>query len=350
MVSEKLKVKSEKFATAILGFILMLTGCKSEDDVIVYQDSRRWVEKTVAVVAPLSDPIMKARLERTAEWMLGSLHNAQLHDTLCIDLKLEWYDEYGNDLKSLGQQLANRDDLMAVIGPFDSDHVDILAPYCQQTLKPLILPTATSESVIRRFAITSTGDGQQPFLWSLTETDVSLSEVMQMHHAQTIQRRETYAKYADYAGLFTPNNKYGQTFFEWAPFQATELGIGFRWNVQYSDSEMLYQNLQAFYDDIDDVSYYNIVMPAFVVIERPEQLLQISKLRYEWWHFDLNEIYEGFKSWDDEGKLSELGWGSGLIQVLVSTWSPIYFVLSNLTDEGIAALGRYDALLVDNYE
>ena len=66
--------------------------------------------------------------------------------------------------------------------------------------------------------------------------------------------------------------------------------------------------------------------------------------------FDLNEIYEGFKSWDDEGKLSELGWGSGLIQVLVSTWSPIYFVLSNLTDEGIAALGRYDALLVDNYE
>ena len=329
---------------------LLMVGCKEEDDIIVYKDSRRWVEKTVAVVAPLNDPIMKARLERTAEWMLGSLHNAQLHDTLCIDLKLEWYDEYGNDMESLGQQLANRDDLMAVIGPFDSDNVDILAPYCQQTLKPLILPTATSENVIRRFAITSTGDGQQPFLWSLTETDVSLSEVMQMHHAQTIQREKAYAKYADYAGLFTPNNKYGQTFFEWAPFQATELGIGFRWNVQYSDSEMLYQNLQAFYDDIDDVSYYNNVMPAFVVIERPEQLLQISKLRYEWWHFDLDEIYKGFKSWDDEGKLSELGWGSGLIQVLVSTWSPIYFVLSNLTDEGIAALGRYDALLVDNYE
>ena len=344
-------MRTDKWIVSMLAAVtLLMVGCKEEDDIIVYKDSRRWVEKTVAVVAPLSDPIMKARLERTAEWMLGSLHNAQLHDTLCIDLKLEWYDEYGNDLKSLGQQLANRDDLMAVIGPFDSDHVDILAPYCQQTLKPLILPTATSESVIRRFAITSTGDGQQPFLWSLTETDVSLSEVMQMHHAQTIQRRETYAKYADYAGLFTPNNKYGQTFFEWAPFQATELGIGFRWNVQYSDSEMLYQNLQAFYDDIDDVSYYNIVMPAFVVIERPEQLLQVSKLRYEWWHFDLNEIYEGFKSWDDEGKLSELGWGSGLIQVLVSTWSPIYFVLSNLTDEGIAALGRYDALLVDNYE
>ena len=79
---------------------LVFTSCKTEDDKIIYQDSRRWVEKTVAVVAPLNDPIMKARLERTAEWMLKSLHNAQLHDTLCIDLKLERYDEYGNDLKS----------------------------------------------------------------------------------------------------------------------------------------------------------------------------------------------------------------------------------------------------------
>ena len=112
---------------------LVFTSCKTEDDKIIYQDSRRWVEKTVAVVAPLNDPIMKTRLERTAEWMLKSLHNAQLHDTLCIDLKLEWYDEYGNDLKSLSERLANRDDLLAVIGPFDSDNVGRLAPYCQQT-------------------------------------------------------------------------------------------------------------------------------------------------------------------------------------------------------------------------
>ena len=142
MVSEKLKVKSEKFATAILGFILMLTGCKSEDDVIVYRDSRRWVEKTVAVVAPLNDPIMKARLERTAGWMLQNLHNAQLHDTLCIDLKLEWYDEYGNNMRTLGEQLANREDLLAVIGPFDSDNVEQLAPFCHRLSGPGNTPSA----------------------------------------------------------------------------------------------------------------------------------------------------------------------------------------------------------------
>jgi len=326
----------------------LFTSCKQEDDTIVIINSRRWVEKTVAVVAPLNDPIMKARLERTAEWMLGSLHNAQLHDTLCINLKLEWYDEYGTDLKALGERLANRNDLMAVIGPFDSDNVDILAPYCQQTLKPLILPTATSETVIRRFAITSTGDGQQPFLWSLTETDVSLAEVMQLRYAANIQRDESYARYADYAGLFTPNNKYGQTFFDWAPFQAAELGIGFRWNVQYSDSEMLYEKLKEYYYDIDDVSYNSSAMPPFVVIEHPEQMVEISRFRYLWWGLDMVEI---IKSWEADGlDISDYSYINSYSGFVVNGWAPICYVLSNLTDEGIAALGPYDALICDQYE
>ena len=327
----------------------LFSGCQTEDDVIVYRDSRRWVEKTVAVVAPLNDPIMKARLERTAEWMLKSLEEAQLHDTLCINLKLEWYDEYGNDLKALGERLANRDDVMAVIGPFDSDNVAQLAPYCQQTHKPLILPTATSETVIRRFAITSTGNGQQPFLWSLTETDVSLSEVMQIRHAATIQMDEDYAKYADYAGLFTPNTTYGQTFYEWAPFQATELGIGFRWNVRYTDSEMLYEKLRAFYDDIDDVRWYNEVMPAFVVIESLEQVAQIGRIRYQWWNVDIDDLITTLVE-KNGSNLSQIKETLNVFQKLVSAWSPIYYVLANLTDEGIAALDLTGQLICDQYE
>jgi glycosylphosphatidylinositol transamidase (GPIT) subunit GPI8 len=328
----------------------LFSGCKTEDDTIIYKDSRRWVEKTVAVVAPLNDPIMKARLERTAEWMLKNLHNAQLHDTLCVELKLEWYDEYGNDLKSLGERLANRDDLLAVIGPFDSDNVAQLAPYCQQTHKPLILPTATSETVIRRFAITSTGDGQQPFLWSLTETDVSLSEVMQLRHAAVIQRIELFADYADYSGLFTPNTTYGQTFYEWAPFQATELGIGLNWNVQYSDSEMLYEKLQEFYDYIQKFAIYNATIPSFVVIERLEQLAQIARLRYKWWSIDIDDritswINDGYDISQVKDRLSANDW-----QRLIVHWSPIYFVLANLTDEGIAALDLIGQLICDQFE
>ena len=64
-----------------MGIILLLGGCHKED-VVIYQDTRQWVEKTVVVVAPTSDPVMKARLQRTADWMQQNLHNAQLHDTL----------------------------------------------------------------------------------------------------------------------------------------------------------------------------------------------------------------------------------------------------------------------------
>ena len=248
--------------------LLLLTGCKTEDDKIVYQDSRRWVEKTVAVVAPLNNPIMKARLERTAEWMLKSLHNAQLHDTLCIDLKLEWYDEYGSDLKSLSERLANRDDLLAVIGPFDSDNVELLAPYCQQTNKPLILPTATSETVIRRFAITSTGNGQQPFLWSLTETDVSLSEVMMSLYANFLAiRGGTALNSEQHSALFAPASTYGQTFVEWAPFQAAEFGIGFRTCEQYTSTDDLLVRARKYYKFMMDMFFLALEVPHFIVAQ-----------------------------------------------------------------------------------
>ena len=339
-------MRSKKFLLWLLAAAIIIpTGCKTEDDSIVYKDSRRWVEKTVAVVAPLNDPIMKARLERTADWMLKSLHEAQLHDTLCIDLKLEWYDEYGNDLKSLGERLANRDDLLAVIGPFDSDNVEQLAPFCQQTKKPLILPTATSETVIRRFAITSTGDGQQPFLWSLTETDVSLSEVMLSKYAANIQRSYSFAYFSDYSALFTPDNKYGQTFFEWGPFSAAELGIGFRWNEQYSNSEMLLQKMKAYYEDISE-TFPSITIPAFVVVENPENLPQISKVQYQRLGID---IVEELKAHEAEGEDIST-FSETTYHWIVSSFSPVVFVLANLTDESIAALGTYDRLIIDLYE
>ena len=327
---------SKKFLLWLLAAAIIIpTGCKTEDDTIVYKDSRRWVEKTVAVVAPLNDPIMKARLERTAEWMLSNLHKAQLYDTLCIDLKLEWYDEYGNNLKALGEQLAHRDDLLAVIGPFDSDNVDILAPYCQQTLKPLILPTATSENVIRRFAITSTGDGQQPFLWSLTETDVSLSEVMLSFHASRIG----YDLYADDfvwdikgAALFVPDNSYGQTFLDWVPFQSTELNIGFKSCETYPNDEVLYQRLHDFFYGLEGIDAF--VQPQFVVGNNVEQVYQIARMRSEWWDVDPDDPSQDSSLFND---------------IRVHS-APTYYVISNITDEAIQALGPRGIALTSGYE
>ena len=61
-------MRTDKWIVSMLAAVtLLMVGCKEEDDIIVYKDSRRWVEKTVAVVAPLSDPIMKARIRQRPE-------------------------------------------------------------------------------------------------------------------------------------------------------------------------------------------------------------------------------------------------------------------------------------------
>ena len=309
-------------------------SCTKESDSIVYQPSRRWVEKTVAVVAPLNDPIMKARLERTAEWMLQSLHRAQLHDTLCIDLRLEWYDEYAGDLKALGERLANRDDLMAVIGPFDSNSVEQLAPYCEQTDKPLILPTATSETVIRRFAITSTGAtaAQQPFLWSLTETDVSLSEILVSLYASRLSMQGgTYFGTSSVGGLFAPADTYGQTFTEWVPFYADELGIGFRLCEQYDSDQQLYRDLTQYFKGL---TMSSLEVPQFVVAQNVAQIYQIARIRSEWWGLDPDDPAQDERS-------------GAQIRTL---WAPMYYACSNITEEAIADLGPRGVALTSGYQ
>ncbi len=326
---------------------MLLAGCNREDDNIIYTGSRHWTTKKVAVIAPLGDPIMKARLERTARWMQENLHQAQLHDTICIDLKLEWYDEYGNDLNALGMKLAASQDIMAVIGPFDSENVALLAPWCHNTGKPLILPTATSENLIRRFAITSTDNGQQPFMWSLTETDISLSEVMLSLYANfTGLLTESWIKdLTRKAALFTPRNLYGQTFYEWAPFQAEELGIGFGYCYRYTDNTTLLDQFNDYYEmiensiadqdgdyDPDEEMFEYKYIPSFIVVQDIEQLYQIARLRS--WRFDYDP---------DDPEMDEYA-------IERVTWSPAFYALSDITDEGIAALGPRGAALTSGYQ
>ena len=82
----------------IILLLILFSGCKQEDDTIEIVPARHWVEKTVAVVAPIGDAATKTRLERTADWFLENFREAQRHDTLAIDLKLEWHDELSEDL------------------------------------------------------------------------------------------------------------------------------------------------------------------------------------------------------------------------------------------------------------
>ena len=328
-----------RFTIYVLLPLLFLTGCKQEDDTIVYQQSRRWVEKTVAVVAPMSaDEATKARFNRTAQWFLDNFHHAQLHDTLCIDLKLEWHDELTEDLVSLGQELGEREDVMAVIGPFSNDGVALLAPGCQPMHKPVIAPTATSEDIIRRFAVGTAGvANKEPFLWSLTETDITFCEVLMNMYASFVKSLDYDIDNSMPAALFSPDNSYGHTFYNWGPYQAEEMGIPFSRNEQYSTDADLRQRMKAYYDELDKMSAFGSLFTGnFCVIETTQQLLDMARLRMEWWGQDPDVPQpEEFK--DDNLQMFE-------------AWGRTWFAFSNLTQESLDALGQQTLDVLQYYQ
>ena len=328
-------------AVYLLLAVVLLAGCRQEDDTVIYQQSRRWVEKTVAVVAPTgADAATKARFERTAEWFQSNLHEAQLHDTLCIRLNLEWHDELSEDMSALGEQLAGRDDVMAVIGPFGNESVAQLAAACQKTHKPVIAPTATSENVIRRFAVGTAGvENKEPFLWSLTETDVTFSEVLMNAFASYIGYQGVGGyETSNYTTLFAPADDYGQTFYDWAPFQAEELGIPFRDVHRYDGTDDLRNQTRAYYDDlVERMGPWGIYLAgwqvsSFCVVETTRQLYEM--VRQKWLALD-NDPDNPVP--DDEA----------MTGLYLESVARMYFAFSNLTDESLAALNDNARIVLD---
>lgn len=200
---------------------LILTACGNKET--VYQSQRHWTERTVAVVAPIGDKTSKKRLERTAKWFLDNFREAQRHNAVAIDLKLEWYDELSEDLVKLSRELAGREDVIAVVGPFGNENIADFAPACKRTLKPLMAPTATSEDIIRRYAVTTSGlnINKEPFLWALTESDVSFTGLMMTRYASVSKYYDTIIR-SPKAAFFSPVDAYGMTFNYWAPLFTSE--------------------------------------------------------------------------------------------------------------------------------
>ena len=194
-----------------LAAALVLSSCDDMDPASGSQ--RRRVGHTVAVVAPVGDEFTKKRLERTAAWFLENFREAQLHNATAVDLRLEWYDESSVDLAGLSLDLAGREDVVAVVGTFGNESLSVFAPACQRKGKPLIAPIATSEDVIRRYAVTTSGAkiNKDPFLWVLTESDVSFTGLL-------MSRFSTECRYygdlvdSPKAAFFSPDDAYGMTF------------------------------------------------------------------------------------------------------------------------------------------
>lgn len=214
-------------ALTFASFFFMFASCSSGND-FSYTSGESVRQIKVAVVLPTSSGnAQAARYHRIADWYLSTLSSAIKSSGFSVPytLNLEWHDEDAIDIAGTAETLSKRSDVMSVIGPLTSDHLQVFAEKFYETKKPLIAPSATSESVIRAFAINSADkDKREPFLWALTEPDISQAEAL-------------LAKVAAYGGkkiaLLTCANIYGKTFFEWTPFLASELGLTLLQSARY---------------------------------------------------------------------------------------------------------------------
>ena len=316
----------------------LFISCKQEDDRTEIVPARHWVEKTVAVVAPIGDAATKSRLERTADWFLDNFREAQMHDTLAIDLKIAWYDELSADLATLSETLASDSTVIAVIGPFSNEGVAEFAPACMKTQKPLIAPTATSEDVIRRYAVTTSGQStnQSPFLWSLTETDVNFAGLLMSGFATESQYRDI--QYKDFidelgapmCGVFSPDDAYGMTFNYWAPFYAQQDGITLQRNQQFGSSASLLSLLNDYRPVMRESPLLRSAI--FCAVETAQQMYDVVRDNRKAM-LDDPDLSNMLPSTDPDDPANDQFW-----QLFNATYQT-YFAFSGLSEDALTALG-----------
>ena len=321
--------------------ITLFTACSQEDDKIEIVPARHWVEKKVAVVAPLGDTATKTRLQRTADWFLKNFREAQMHDTLAIDLKIAWYDELSTDLTTLSETLAGDSTVIAVIGPFSNESIAAFAPACMKMQKPLIAPTATSEDIIRRYAVTtnSLNTNDKPFLWSLTASDVQLTSLLMSDYAAICQ---SYTTEKPNAIVFAIDNIYGKTFSDWAPFFAQDYGIELLENQTIQKADDFYNHMMEMSDESEVGAAFDYTSATFVAIETTKMLYDVARIRRQ-----LLVDYYGtqvFASTDAFAAENDPYW-----QLFESMYRS-YFAFSGLSEESLAALGSEGSKMLQGYQ
>lgn len=190
----------------LLASLMLFAGCSKEWP--THCDETDLQECRVAVVLPLSDG-QEADWKQCLGFCTTYLTQAFCNTGLGVKLIFEWYDEQSPDLPAIAGQLASRGDIKAVIGGLHSDNAIVLADVLSEKDKPFFT-LATTDQLVRGYS--SWGN-----LWAMTETDITQCEVML---SKVIQYGAKSV-----ALLVGGDSAYGQTFTDWFPFQAQELGV-----------------------------------------------------------------------------------------------------------------------------
>ena len=132
-------------------------------------------------------------------------------------IELVYKDTYSSNTTQLAMELLSDDSIRIVIGPPTSDDVYTLAPAFIRKQKLLISPLATSGEIIRAF-------GGKGYFWRTAQGDVAQAKVIVAILSQNGAKR---------VALLAENSMYGNTFYEWTGFFATESGIDLTYVRQF---------------------------------------------------------------------------------------------------------------------
>ena len=221
-------------------------GCSDNDEPSA-SDNKVWHEYTVAVVLPM-DNGLDAHWKRTLEWASQNLETAFANQSEGIRLSYEWYDENVSDLKSLAWELAEREDIHAVIGGLYSVNAEIMAPVFAKRDKTFFTLATTGE-LVRAYS--------GGCLWAMTETDITQCEVL--------LSKAAYYGAESVSLLANGEDIYGKTFIDWFAFQAKELGLEVKGTFTYTSSTLQTSSREAAASEAD----YVLCIPSEIEDIRP---------------------------------------------------------------------------------
>lgn len=235
-----------KYSLCFLCIVVLMFGC-SDDDASSVNDNRIWHEHTVAVILPM-DNGLDVHWKRTLEWVSTNLESAFSNQEEGIRFNYEWYDENISDIKNLARELAEREDIEAVIGGLYSVNAEIMASVFAKKGKTFFTLATTGE-LVRAY---SGGN-----LWAMTETDITQCEVL--------LSKAAYYDAESVALLANGQDIYGKTFIDWFAFQAKELGLDVKGTFTYTADNLSESSRRAAASGAD----YVLCIPSEIEDIRP---------------------------------------------------------------------------------
>lgn len=244
--------------------ILFYSCDESNLEPTIAQEPKEWTTAKVAVVLPLSgEGGDRVRYERIYKMFEENVVKAQLNLDKGVKLELEWHDENALDIRKFANDLYYREDVKALIGPLKNENIDIVANVISSKGIPMFVMTS-SEDLVRRYSSGTAGVlVKEPFMWSLSETDIVQAQII---------LAKAGAMGAKKISLVCANNEYGNTFNKWVSYYAQEMLLNIIDNVKYFDT----QDLKTKFSTISQ-SDAEVVICALNDSDDAKTVLEIAK-------------------------------------------------------------------------